>query len=38
MAVGFDLIETGKIINTHGIKGEVRIQPWADSPAFLTSV
>jgi len=31
-----DLIETGKIINTHGINGELRLQPWADSPVFLT--
>lgn len=28
-------LETGKIVNTHGIKGEVRIQPWCDSPEFL---
>lgn len=28
-------LEAGKIINTHGIRGEVKIQPWADSPAFL---
>ena len=28
------LIECGKIINTHGIKGEVKIEPWADSPGF----
>ncbi|MCL2628701.1 MAG: ribosome maturation factor RimM [Oscillospiraceae bacterium] len=30
------LIETGKIVNTHGIRGELRLQPWADTPAFLT--
>ena len=28
-------LETGKIVGTHGIKGEVRIEPWSDSPAFL---
>ena len=28
-------LEAGVIVNTHGIRGEVRIQPWADSPAFL---
>lgn len=27
-----DLIETGKIVNTHGLRGEVKIEPWADSP------
>ena len=28
-------IETGKITGTHGIRGEVRVQPWSDSPEFL---
>ena len=28
-------LEAGIIVNTHGIHGEVRIQPWADSPGFL---
>ena len=28
-------LEAGKIVNTHGIRGEVKITPWADSPAFL---
>ncbi len=27
----FELIETGKIINTHALRGEVKIDPWADS-------
>ena len=26
-----DLIETGRIVNTHGLRGEVKIEPWADS-------
>jgi len=29
------LIDSGKIVNTHGIRGEVKIEPWADSPQFL---
>jgi len=29
------LLEAGKIVNTHGIRGELRLQPWADSPDFL---
>lgn len=29
-------LETGKITGTHGLRGEVRVQPWADSPAFLS--
>ena len=28
-------LETGKIVSTHGIKGEVKVLPWADSPEFL---
>lgn len=28
-------LEVGKITNTHGVMGEVRVQPWADSPEFL---
>lgn len=28
-------LECGKIVNTHGVKGEVKIQPWCDSPDFL---
>ena len=28
-------LETGKIVGTHGIRGELRVQPWADSPEFL---
>ena len=30
-----ELLECGKIVNTHGIRGEVKIIPWADSPEFL---
>ena len=28
-------IEAGKITNTHGIAGEVRIEVWLDSPQFM---
>jgi 16S rRNA processing protein RimM len=31
-----DLIEIGKIAGTHGVRGELRVEPWCDSPAFLT--
>ena len=27
-----NLLECGRIINTHGIRGEVKIDPWCDSP------
>jgi len=26
-----DYIEVGKIVNTHGIRGEVKLNPWTDS-------
>ncbi|MCQ4022324.1 MULTISPECIES: ribosome maturation factor RimM [unclassified Ruminococcus] len=29
-------LEIGKIVGTHGLKGEVRIEPWCDSPQFLS--
>ena len=28
-------LETGQIVGTHGVRGEVKIQPWADGPEFL---
>ena len=30
-------IEAGRIVNTHGVAGEVKIQVWLDSPQFLKS-
>lgn len=30
-----ELIEAGKIINTHGVAGEVKIEVWLDSPEFM---
>ncbi len=27
-----DLLEVGKIINTHGLRGEVKVIPWTDTP------
>lgn len=30
-----EFLDCGQIVNTHGIHGEVRIVPWADSPEFL---
>lgn len=29
-------LEAGRIVNTHGVRGEVKIEPWADEAAFLT--
>ena len=31
-----DMIKIGRIVNAHGIRGEVRVQPRDGDPAFLT--
>ena len=31
------LIEAGRIVNTHGVQGEVKIEIWLDSPRFFKS-
>ena len=28
-------LEAGEVVGTHGVKGEVKIYPWADGPEFL---
>ncbi|PWM35011.1 MAG: 16S rRNA processing protein RimM [Clostridiales bacterium] len=30
-----EYIEAGKIVTTHGVRGEVKAEPWCDEPAFL---
>lgn len=30
-----ELLECGKIVSTHGVRGEIKINPWCDSPDFL---
>ena len=30
-----NLLEVGKIVAVFGIKGEVKVQPWCDSPDFI---
>lgn len=30
-------LEAGKIVNTHGVTGEIKVQPWCDSPEVLTA-
>ena len=30
-----EFLDCGQIVNTHGVHGEMRIVPWADSPEFL---
>lgn len=30
-----EFLEAGEIVTTHGVRGEVKVLPWADSPDFL---
>ena len=30
-----EFLEIGQIVTTHGVRGEVKVMPWADSPEFL---
>lgn len=29
------MLESGKIVNIHGLKGELKVEPWCDSPYFF---
>lgn len=31
-------IEIGKIVNTHGVRGAVKVEPWCDSPDVLSKM
>lgn len=33
-----EIIETGKIIGTHGVRGELKLQSWTDDPDFLFDI
>lgn len=28
-------LQVGKIVSTHGVRGELRVQPWCDGPEYL---
>ena len=28
-------LEIGQIVSTHGVKGEIRVNPWCDTPEFM---
>lgn len=28
-------LEIGRVVSTHGLRGELRVDPWCDSPQFL---
>lgn len=30
-----DFLEAGEIVTTHGVRGELKVLPWADGPEFL---
>ena len=30
-----EFIEAGEIVTTHGVRGEMKVLPWGDSPEFL---
>ena len=30
-----EILELGKVVNTHGIRGELKIQPWCDEPELF---
>jgi 16S rRNA processing protein RimM len=31
-------LEAGKIVGTHGVRGEMRVEPWCDSAEFLKKI
>lgn len=33
-----DLLEAGKIVNTHGLRGEVKVLPWTDYPEVFEDI
>lgn len=33
-----EILELGKVVNTHGIRGEIKIQPWCDDPEIFDTL
>lgn len=33
-----EYLELGQIVSTHGVKGEMRLNPWCDSPEFVKQI
>lgn len=33
--MNLEFLEAGQIVTTHGVRGEVKVLPWADGPDFL---
>ncbi len=32
------MLEIGQVVNTHGIRGEIKIQPWCDDPIIFNEL
>jgi 16S rRNA processing protein RimM len=32
------LLEAGRVVNTHGVRGAVKIEPWTDTPGFFLAL
>ncbi|MBQ4145602.1 MAG: ribosome maturation factor RimM [Clostridia bacterium] len=32
------ILELGKVVNTHGIRGEIKVQPWCDDPEIFSEL
>ena len=30
-----EFLEIGEIVGTHGVRGELRVNPWCDSPDYM---
>ncbi len=30
-----EMLELGKVVNTHGVRGEIKVQPWCDDPEIF---
>ena len=30
-------LELGQIVGTHGVRGEIRVQPWCEVPVFFSN-
>ena len=33
-----EFLEAGRIVGTHGVRGELRVEPWCDEPSFLAGI
>ena len=33
-----EILEIGQVVNTHAVKGEIKIQPWCDDPALYNEL